>query len=202
MKSVSKLNKVQKMQSVKTKQAGFTLIELIMVIVILGVLASFALPKFASLSDSAKESVIAGVQGSVRSASALTHAQWLAGGGTDTTVTMEDGSVVDLSNATTANGYILSNAVNTATTTITNLEAALDIDGDLIAIIGAGSSTIITYSDSSGYPATGSLCVIYVSTGAAAPTVANGTYTDVGANNPSSGTFDADHANYAADTCA
>jgi MSHA pilin protein MshA len=197
MKSVEKMKSIQ---SAKSQQSGFTLIELIMVIVILGVLASFALPKFADLSDSAKASVMEGVKGSVRSASALTHAQWLAGGGVGTSVTMEDASVVDLS----SNGYILSNAVNTGTTTITNLEAALDIDGDLVAVIGYSAvnsdSTIITYLNGD-YPADGSLCVIFTSTGAAAPTVSSGSYTDVAPANPTTGTFDADHASYVTDTC-
>lgn len=52
--------------------AGFTLIELIMVIVILGILASFALPRFADFNRDAQISVLEGVAGSLKSASALT----------------------------------------------------------------------------------------------------------------------------------
>ena len=54
----------------KNQQSGFTLIELIMVIVILGILAAFALPKFADLSGDARASSLNGALGSVRSASA------------------------------------------------------------------------------------------------------------------------------------
>ena len=43
------------------KQQGFTLIELIMVIVILGILAAFAIPKFANLGADASHSTIHGV---------------------------------------------------------------------------------------------------------------------------------------------
>lgn len=60
------------------KDRGFTLIELIMVIVILGILSAFALPKFADFSSDAESSSIEGARGSVRSASAITHAACLA----------------------------------------------------------------------------------------------------------------------------
>ncbi|PPD35520.1 MAG: type II secretory pathway, pseudopilin PulG [Methylomonas sp.] len=70
------------------KQQGFTLIELVMVIVILGILAAVALPKFADLSGDARKATLQGAQGSVKSAAAIVHAKALAEGKTGDTGTI------------------------------------------------------------------------------------------------------------------
>ena len=79
-----------------SRQSGFTLIELVVVITILGILAAFAVPKFIALDSQARIATIDGLAGSVRSAAALARGLSMAMG-TPASVSME-GSTVNLVN--------------------------------------------------------------------------------------------------------
>ncbi len=60
------------------QQSGFTLIELIAVIVILGIIAAVAVPRFVDLTGAAEEASVKGVAGSLASASSLNYAAYVA----------------------------------------------------------------------------------------------------------------------------
>ncbi|MGR6871713.1 type II secretion system protein [Pseudomonas sp. HK3] len=119
-------------------QSGFTLIELIMVIVILGILSAFALPKFADFSGQAESSSLEGARGAVRSASAISHAACLAESGCNSSaatasVTIEGAAVAmvfgypskaGIEDAADLDGYIISQGANATAPLI------IAVDGD------------------------------------------------------------------------
>lgn len=88
------------------RQSGFTLIELVMVIVILGILGAIAVPKFISLSAEADTAATNGVAGALSSAAAVNYAAKKAGN-TNTVAVATCGAVTSALQGGLPTGYTI-----------------------------------------------------------------------------------------------
>src|SRR5256885_3527992 len=71
----------QVMRTVPRSERGFTLIELVIVIVILGILASVAIPKYEDMREQARTATLKGQLGAIRSAVSIQYARNALNGG-------------------------------------------------------------------------------------------------------------------------
>ncbi len=131
------------------KQEGFTLIELVIVIVILGILAATALPRFINVTNDAYKAAVAGTAGGFGSGVALAHALWMAknqpasvtlDGGASVPMTAGWPTVTSSDNCVTVWGGVMQNPPVAATATGTGV--------DYLAVYNAPTCTF-TYQKSS-----------------------------------------------------
>lgn len=88
----------------QAKQKGFTLIELVVVIVILGILAATALPRFINLTNEARTAAVQGLAGGLRSAVSVAQARYFATGTNTSPINMADGTTVAVGTSGAASG--------------------------------------------------------------------------------------------------
>jgi MSHA pilin protein MshA len=121
------------------KQRGFTLIELVVVIVILGILAAVALPRFVNLQSDAKAASMKGLAGGLRASMELIRARWLVTGSTGAaTVLTADGTSVAVGTGSGASAGV---------PTVAGILVAV---GSLSGYSNATAGTVVTFTPSGG----------------------------------------------------
>jgi MSHA pilin protein MshA len=130
-----------------SKSRGFTLIELVVVITILGVLAAFAVPRFIALDSQARIATINGLAGSAKSAAALARSLAMATGNPPS-VAMEGAAapVTLTSNYPDGTATGIGAAVNTSAADFTFTPGAAATSAAVWAKVGAPGTCTVTYT--------------------------------------------------------
>ena len=112
----------------RSKQAGFTLVELVVVLAILGILAAIAIPRYASHVQEARVAALNGLAGALRSGVVVVQSKYIASGATASPVTMQDTTTVEVGTAGAVAGV----------PTLAGIENTVKVDGSFTYTAATG----------------------------------------------------------------
>ena len=135
------------------RSAGFTLIELVIVIVILGILAVTAAPKFLNLQSDARQSTLNGMKAAMESASSLVYSKAVLNGIENSPSGATVGVSAGSSTVTTHYGYPTANA--------NGIGIAVDMDSDDWKSVDSGNTYTVWQNSTSGNAASAACNVVY-----------------------------------------
>ncbi len=147
------------------KQAGFTLIELVIVIIILGILAATAVPKFINLQSDARASALDGVKGALEGAASIVYSKAAIDG-----LDKIDSTTLNSPNGDIAIVYGYPSTTSVALSTAANLDSTDWIINGSAGALGS-SATIYSKGTVSGSTATCQVTYTLANTSDARPTI-------------------------------
>ena len=124
--------------NMKANQQGFTLIELVVVIVILGILAVTAAPKFINLQSDARTATLQAVKASMQTASTLVHSKSLIAGNETSAAAATVFVTVNGDQTEIDFGYPLADYSSKATANPVDWSDLLEIDADFSSVVIGG----------------------------------------------------------------
>jgi MSHA pilin protein MshA len=141
------------------KQSGFTIMELIVVIIVLGILSAFVIPKYMAVDKQARIAVVQAFYGSIMAASEMAHGICLAKG-------LASSAAADLGGGVLVNTLSTCYPTANSTTGIGNALTSTSSNFNTVAVV-ANNEVRYDYNGTSA----GTCSVDYNSTTANAPTI-------------------------------